>query len=68
MFDAKKQLMQLGNGCGSFLVWYSDNSHGKYALSIRKVERVKHYRIFKLVDRNFYLNSGANIETIPAML
>ena len=60
--------MQSGNKRGSFLVRYSDNSPGKYALSIRDVEKVKHYRILRLVDGNFFLNSQAEFGTIRELI
>ena len=60
--------MQSGNKHGSFLVRYSDNSPGKYALSIRDVEKVKHYRILRLVDGNFFLNSQAEFGTIRELI
>ena len=61
--------MQLGNECGSFLVCYGDNSPGKHALSIRDVERVKHYKIHKLDDGSFFkfFTSLVNFKTIPEL-
>ena len=66
--DAEKQLMLPGNECGSFLVRYSDNSPGKYALSIRDVERVKHYKIHRHDDGSFFLTSVVNFKTIPELI
>ena len=66
--DAEMQLMQPGNECGSFLVRYSDNSPGKYALSIRDAEGVKHSKIHKLDDKGFFLTGLDSFKTISEMI
>ena len=66
--DAEKQLMQPGNESGFFLVRYSDSSPGKYALSIRDAEKVRHYKIHRLDDGGFFLTSLVSFKTISEMI
>ena len=66
--DAEKQLMELGNEHGSFLVRYSDSSPGKYVLSIRDAERVKHYKIHRHDDGGFFITQRATFATLPALI
>ena len=66
--DAEKQLMQYGNECGSFLVRYSASSPGKYALSIRDAERVKHYKIHRHDDGGFFVTRRVIFVTLPDLI
>ena len=60
--DAEKQLSC--NQYGTYLVRDSTRTLGYYSLSIRDKEKVRHYYIKRLENKNFYVTNHATFKTI----
>ena len=52
------------NSFGSYLVRDSESSPGNYALSVRDIQKVKHYRIRQLENGRFAITQRATFQTI----
>ncbi|XP_066532366.1 tyrosine-protein kinase fynb isoform X2 [Hoplias malabaricus] len=71
--DADRQLLQVGNVRGSYLVRESETTTGAYSLSIRdwdeaKGDHVKHYKIRKLDSGGYYITTRAQFETLQQLV
>ena len=66
--DAEKQLLMAFNQCGSYLVRDSETTPGDFSLSIRDVERVRHYRIRKLDNGGFFVTRRATFPNIQELI
>ena len=66
--DAEKQLMQNFNQQGSFLVRDSETTAGDYSLSVRDMDRVRHYRIRRLDTGGFFVTRRVTFETIQELV
>jgi len=66
--DAEIQLMQDINSTGSFLVRCSEKTPGGYCLAIRDVDKVRHYKIYKLENGRCYVNSESDFYNIQELV
>jgi fyn-related kinase len=66
--DAEKQLMQPFNDYGSFLVRDSETTAGDYSLSIRDMDRVRHYRIRRLDTGGFFVTRRVTFDSIVELV
>jgi len=66
--DAEKQLLMAFNQCGSYLVRDSETTPGDFSLSIRDVERVRHYRIRKLDNGGFFVTRRATFPNVQELI
>ena len=64
----EKQLLMDFNQHGSFLVRDSETTPGDYTLSVREDERVRHYRIRRLLNGTFFVTRRILFETIPELV
>ena len=60
--------MQPFNDCGSFLIRNSETTPGNYSLSIRDMEKVKHYKIRRLDVGGFFVTRRVTFETLPELV
>ena len=60
--------MQQFNDCGSFLVRDSETTPGNFSLSIRDMEKVRHYKIRRLDAGGFFVTRRVTFETIPELI
>ena len=66
--DAEKLLMQPFNNYGSYLVRDSESTPGGYSLSIRDMDRVRHYRITRLNSGGFLVTQRVTFDTIQELV
>ena len=66
--DAEELLMQSSIDHGSFLVRNSGNRPGEYSLSLKNMNKVKHFKISKPHDENFCLTSKETFKTISELV
>ena len=64
--EAEKELMF--NDYGSFLVRDSESTPGDFSLSIRDIERVRHYKIRRPDVGCFFVTRRVTFETIPELI
>ncbi|KAM3617397.1 uncharacterized protein V6R79_005551 [Siganus canaliculatus] len=57
-FQAQSHLLGPGNEEGAFLIRHSEKDAVGYVLSVRSVDRVKHFKILQRGDSNFYIEQG----------
>ena len=60
--------MQPFNDCGSFLVRYSDITPGDFSLSIRDMEKVRHYEIHRQDVGGFFITQQVIFDTVPELI
>ena len=60
--------MQPSNGYGSFLVRNSETKPGDFVISIRDIEKARHYKIRRLDVGGFFVIPQENFETIPELI
>ncbi|NXT54981.1 FRK kinase, partial [Pluvianellus socialis] len=66
--DAERQLLYPGNQAGAFLIRESESLKGEYALSVFDGVSVKHYRIRRLDEGDFFLNIRKTFKTLPEVV
>ena len=66
--DAEKQLMMPFNNLGSFLIRDSETTPGDYSLSVRDIDRVRHYRIKKLENGTYFVTRRLTFQSIQEMV
>lgn len=66
--EAEKMLLFPTNCHGSFLVRDSESRPSDYALSVRDGETVKHYRIRRSDDGNFFIARTIAFRTLPQLV
>ena len=62
--EAEKQLMMPFNQVGSYLIRDSETTPGDFSLSIRDMEKVRHYRIRRLDNGGFFVTRRATFDSI----
>jgi fyn-related kinase len=66
--DAEKQLMLPINEYGSYLIRESENTPGGYALSIRDRDRVRHYKINRSENGEFFITARSTFKTLQDLV
>ena len=66
--EVERLLMTQANSYGSYLVRDSEVTPGDYTLSIRDMERVRHYRIRRLENGTFFVTRRVTFETIQDLV
>ena len=66
--DAEIQLMQDINTIGSFLVRCSEKTPGGYCLAIRDVDKVRHYKIYKLENGRCYVDNESHFYNVQELV
>ena len=66
--DAEIQLMQEMNTVGSFLVRCSEKTPGGYSLAVRDVDKVRHYKIYKLENGRCYVDSESTFYNVQELV
>ena len=56
------------NSYGSYLVWKSENTTSGYALSVRDRDNVKHYKISKLDNGEFFIIARSRFKTLQDLV
>ena len=56
------------NGVGSYLIRDSETTPGDFSLSIRDVEKVRHYRIRRLDNGGFFVTRRATFDSIQQLV
>ena len=64
--EAEMQLMQPYNDCGSFLI--RESRPDGYSLSIRDTKKVKHYRIQRSADGDYFVTQRLTFKTLSDLV
>ncbi|XP_019645094.1 PREDICTED: tyrosine-protein kinase SRK2-like [Branchiostoma belcheri] len=65
--DAERQLLKTGEQ-GSFLVRESESKLGEFSLSLRDVNSVKHYRLGRWANGEFYINRRTTFPDLASLV
>ncbi|XP_066273344.1 tyrosine-protein kinase Src42A-like [Branchiostoma lanceolatum] len=65
--DAERQLLKTGEQ-GSFLVRESESKLGEFSLSLRDVNSVKHYRLGRWANGEFYINRRTTFRDLASLV
>ncbi|XP_070589484.1 tyrosine-protein kinase FRK isoform X2 [Erythrolamprus reginae] len=66
--DAEKQLLYHENETGAFLIRESESQKGEFSLSVRDGGTVKHYRIKRMDNGDFFVTRRATFHTLNAFV
>ena len=68
LIEVEKKLMMPFNGYGSYLIRESEINPGDYSLSVRDTERIRHYKISKLLNGTFFVTRRVTFETLQDLV
>ena len=66
--DAEEQLMSSINNYGSYLIRESESTVGRYSLSVRDKDQVRHYKILQSDNQEFYINAHSMFKTLQDLV
>ncbi len=66
--DAEKQLLMPFNDYGSYLIRDSETLPGDYSLSVKDVDRVRHYKVRRLENGSFFVTRRITFATISELV
>uniref|UniRef100_A0A8C6V517 Tyrosine-protein kinase n=1 Tax=Naja naja TaxID=35670 RepID=A0A8C6V517_NAJNA len=66
--DAEKHLLYHENVTGAFLIRESESQKGEFSLSVRDGATVKHYRIKRMDNGDFFMTRRATFHTLNAFV
>lgn len=66
--ETQKQLMSKPNAHGSFLIRESESVPNTYALSLRDMDSVRHYKIKRLDSGGFFISKSHEFDSVPDLV